>query len=245
MAPSAPAPKTSAWHKLSPGLWTLDSSIPSLPFERRMTVCQLATGELLIHSCIALDEPGYAELESWGTPAFLIVPNAFHTLDTHIYQQRYPKICTLAPEKSQHEVAKKVTLNGSYAELPADPHLQVQTLRGSKAGEAAFVYQSGAETSLIFNDTIFNLPHLPGFKGLLLRWLGSTGGPRVTRLARSLLVSDKAKLAEHLQQLSQMPQLKRIIPGHGAIIDAQASESLSRIAHSLCPALSKKPSTPA
>lgn len=75
-----------------------------------------------------------------------------------------------------------------------------------------------------------NIPHLPGLEGFLLRLIGSTGGPRVTRLARLVSVGDRRALAGHLERLAATPGLVRLVPSHGAIVSVRAGEVLREVA---------------
>ena len=222
-----------AWIALSEGLWTLEAPIPTLPFKRRMTVFRLKDRSLAIHSCIALTEEGFAKLESFGTPSVLIIPNRLHDLDARYYKNRYPDLRVLTPALSMKDVEKVITPTGDYEQFPVDHTTRVETLDGSQGGEGAFVHQADNEISLVFNDTLFNVPPIRGPKGWLMRLLGSTGGPRVTPLARWTLVSDKHRLANHLWHLSQLPGLKRIIPGHGDVIETDAAQTLEAVARKL------------
>lgn len=87
--------------------------------------------------------------------------------------------------------------------------------------------------SLLFGDTVMNLPHLPGLEGLLLRLIGSTGGPRVTRLSGLATVGDRRALAAHLDRLAATPRLVRLVPSHGAIVSDRAGEVLREVAAAL------------
>ena len=128
---------------------------------------------------------------------------------------------------------KTVPIDGNYDPFTPDAVTRVETLEGSKAGEGGFMLETEGEVSLVFNDTLFNVPHIRGPKGWLVRLVGSTGGPRVTRLAQWALVDEKNKLANHLWRLIQLPGLKRLIPGHGDIIETDAADTLARVAHRL------------
>jgi hypothetical protein len=81
------------------------------------------------------------------------------------------------------------------------------------------IVKSAAETTLVFNDAIFNLPHLGGFTGFVFKHItASTGGPRVSRLMRWGVVKDKAAFRAHLLRLAETPALKRVIVSHGAMV---------------------------
>jgi hypothetical protein len=53
---------------------------------REMVLYRLADATLLIHTAIALNEPGMAKLESLGTPKILVVPNRIHRFDAGVYR---------------------------------------------------------------------------------------------------------------------------------------------------------------
>ena len=58
--------------------------MPAGRLPRRMTVVKLAHGGLLIFSAMSLAEDQMTVLESFGTPAFMVVPNDHHRLDAQV-----------------------------------------------------------------------------------------------------------------------------------------------------------------
>ena len=66
--------------KLSPNLWRVEGDIPGAKGSRVMTLARLRDGSLLVHNAIALEEPLMAEVEAFGNPSILVVPNGFHRL---------------------------------------------------------------------------------------------------------------------------------------------------------------------
>src|SRR5262245_29695501 len=80
--------------------------MPAGDLPRRMTVVRLRDRRLVIFSAIALDEDEMDELENFGTPAFLIVPNDHHRLDAKVWKDRYPDIKVLTAEGAREKVAK-------------------------------------------------------------------------------------------------------------------------------------------
>ena len=75
-----------------------------LPFPTRMTVVRLADGSSAIWSAVALNEDAMAQVEAFGPPRFLIVPNAGHRTDVHVFKARYPDITVITPEGSRELV---------------------------------------------------------------------------------------------------------------------------------------------
>ena len=210
-------------------LWTVDGDIrmPGGVIPRKMVLIKLSDGRIAIHSPICLHDAAMATIESWGELAFCLVPNGFHRLDTPAFKQRYPKLKVLCPDVIRTRVAKVAAVYGSYEALPTE--LQWRTL-AMKSGEAAFIWRSGERVTLIFGDALFNVPELPGAFGRIMKFIGSTGGPRVTPMAKVIAVGDRHSLAAQFVQLAATPGLARLIPGHGDNIEADAPAILHAVA---------------
>jgi hypothetical protein len=79
-----------------------------------------------------------------------------------------------------------------------------------------------------------NLPaSLPGFKGFVVKVIGSTGGPKVTNTAKWFIVKDRPAYATHLRRLADTPGLARVIPAHGAMVTEDPAAALRRAADGL------------
>jgi hypothetical protein len=62
--------------------------------------------------------------------------------------------------------------------------------------------------------------------------MGSTGGPKVTRVGRFFLLKDRSAFRAHLERLAT-DDVVRLVPGHGDVVDQDAAAALRRIAASL------------
>lgn len=206
---------------LGPNLWQAEGTMPGNGLGRRMVVARMADGErLVVHNGVCLDEAAMAELEALGEVAFVLVPNGFHRFDAARFQARYPRAKFLCPEGATGRVKKLIEVDGTYADLPKDTQVALQHVRGVKAREGVMVVQSGGERSLVFNDLVMNLPHTSGPMGFILKHITrTTGGPKVSGLAKMLFVANGAEAATHMAELCETT-VSRIVPGHGAIIDA-------------------------
>jgi hypothetical protein len=205
--------------KLEENLWEVESRITIVPMKRRMSVIRLTDGSLVVHSAICLAEEAQAELDRFGPVRFIVVPNAFHRMDAPAYAARYPDAKVLCPDPVRGAVARRVRVDGSLDDLPADPTLSHGALAGSSIQENVLTVRSGGRTTLVFNDTVMNLPPLPGFKGWIYGAIGSTGAPKVTPLMRLVSVRDRAALRANLETLAALPDLYRVLPGHGARVE--------------------------
>jgi len=192
-----------------------------------MTLVRLSDGRVAIHSAIPLDEADMHEIERWGEPAFCIIPNQRHRLDAPAFKQRYSKLKMLCPMAVRRQAERVVRVDGGYELLPSELEWRTLALRGD---EAAFIIRSGERATLLFGDALFNLAHLPGLFGLVLRLIGSTGGARVSPLMKLVVVADRRALAAQFCELATLPGLIRLIPGHGRNVNDQAAAVLRDVA---------------
>lgn len=208
--------------KLEDNLWEVEGSLPGMPLNRRMTLVRLQDGSIVVHNAICLKEEDQQEIERWGTIRYVIVPSGFHRMDAPRYAVRYPGAQVLCPDPAKKAASKVVRVDGNLSAIPKDPGLTVETLDGESIEEAVLIARSGSgRTSLVFNDTLMNLPRYPGFMGFVYKAMGSTGAPKVTPLMKVFAVKDKALLKAHLERLAALPGLVRAIPGHGAVVEGE------------------------
>jgi len=218
-----------AIEKHEPQLWSVRGKLGGGSIRRRMFIASFADGRLAFFNAVPLRDEAMRELEASGTPAFLSIPAGYHTLDVVPFKARYPRLRVLADPGVRERLAKKLSVDGGSEELPRDGQVQVHSLRGTR-GEVAV---SAGGTLCFPGDAVMNLPHFGGVAGLLFRVLGSTGGPRVTAIAKLFVVRDRAALRDHLRELAALPGLARIVPCHGRIIDQAAAETLRAVADAL------------
>jgi hypothetical protein len=218
---------------VSDRLRVVEGSLPGMPLKRTMAAIRLDDGSLVIHSAIALDPSTQKELEAWGRPRILIVPNGWHRLDAPAYKTRYPDLKIYCPVGGVARTKKVVPVDGTYDELPEMPPVRVRYLDGIGRREGYFELTDDAGVTLIFNDAVFNQPHLPGLFGFVYKTIGSTGGPRVTPLIRVWMVKDKPALRAQLLRLADTPRLARVVMAHGTRVDRDAAAYLRQVAATL------------
>ncbi|MFW5739722.1 MAG: hypothetical protein ACOC1F_05090 [Myxococcota bacterium] len=219
--------------KLHDRLWRVEGEIPNMGLRRVMTIARMDDDRLVIHSAIALDDASMKEIEAWGDPSYLVVPNGWHRLDAPAFKERYPSIRVICPRGSRKAVEKVVAVDGSYDDLPSDLHVSLEHAPGTKDGEGVMLVRGEGGTTLVFNDLIFNLPHGRGLAGLVFRVIGSTGGPRVTRVGKWFVVKDRKALRVYLEKLASQQEIERIIMSHGAPITVDPAGVLRSIAETL------------
>lgn len=201
--------------KLAENLWWVRGKIPGMSLKRVMAAVRLDDGTLALHSAIAMEPAAQAELERWGEPAYLIVPNGGHRLDARAYKRRYPRLRVFAPRGSRDRVAEVVPVDGTYEDFPAFESLKLETLKGVAETEGALLVRSADGTSVVLNDCVFNMDRKKDPLGFFFTTvLGSAPGPRVSRLAKLVFVKDKAALRSELERYAQIPDLVRVLVAH-------------------------------
>jgi hypothetical protein len=213
--------------KLSSRVWRVEGDLPNMPLKRVMTIVRRNDGQLVVHNAIALEDAAMKEIEAWGPIAFLLVPNGYHRLDAPAFAARYPGARVLTPPGSRAKVAEVVKDVGLYAEMTPDPAVRLGVLDGVGEAEGYVAVEDESGTTLVLNDAVFNMPHLHGVQGFVLKHLTqSTGGPRVSRVGRFFLVKDKAAFVAQLHRLADTPGLVRVIVSHHETITEHPGEAL-------------------
>lgn len=219
--------------RLAENFWRVRGELARMPIGRVMTLARRSDGTVVIHNAIALEEAMMAEIEAWGRPATILVPNRFHRLDAPAFAARYPDARVLCPAGAREKVANVVRVDGDFADLPADADVSLAHLDGTRDREGVLEVRSADGTSIVVNDVLFNLPPMPGLRGLIFRLDGAVGRLRVARLSRLLLVGDRAAFRAHLERLAARPDLRRIVVSHGNMVIDDPSAALRAAAAEL------------
>lgn len=217
--------------RLAENLWWVRGTLPRISLERVMTLARLGDGRLVIHNGIALDAAAMREIEAWGTPAVLIVPNRFHRQDAAAYKRRYPDLRVLAPHGSRAKIEPMVAVDGGLDDFPPDATVRFEPLHGIGDAEAAMLVRSADGTTLVLTDVMFNMDRKRDVLGFLFTTLlGSAPGPRVSRLAKLLLVKDKQALRRDFERYAELPDLQRLIVAHEKVATGEEARAALRTA---------------
>lgn len=213
---------------------TVEGAIP-MPvgnMTRRMTIVRLRDRRLVIFSAIALNEDEMRTVEKFGTPAFLLVPNAHHRLDSKTWKDRYPDIVVVAPKGAREKIQEVVSVNATQINF-GDPDVALVPVPGTDESEFALEVRRPGGTTLLLNDLVGNIRETSGIGGWLLRLMGFAGDrPQVPTPIKIAIVKDKHALAAQFRRWAEMP-LKRILVSHGRPIERRPSETLQELAAAL------------
>ncbi len=213
--------------KLADNLLWAQGSLPGMSLKRSMVVVRLSDGKLVIHNGIALEPARMAELEAFGTPAYLIVPNGGHRLDAPAYKQRYPALRVFTPKGSRARVEQVVQVDGCIRRFSAQRPAAARNPAWGCRDRGALIVRSSDGTSLVLNDCMFNMDRKKDPLGFLFTTVfGSAPGPRVSRLAKMVFIKDKQALRADFERYAELPNLQRVIVAHEKVAsgaDARAS----------------------
>jgi hypothetical protein len=211
--------------KLSPNLWRVQAMMEGGRTQRQMVLAKLGDGRVIVHNAIALSEPDMKELEAWGEPSVIFVPNGWHRMDAVIWKQRYPKANVVAPTGARKRVEKVLQIDGPTESAPSDAKVRLTPLDGVP-GEGVMEIHTDTGVNLVFCDAVLNMPKL-GFP--MSMFLGPTGKISVPRVVRTVGVKDRGALATHLDKLAATPNLERLMFGHGAPITDEPAAALRSV----------------
>lgn len=221
--------------EVEPRLLTVVGTVkmPLGKFPRRMTVVGLSRKRTLIFSPIALGDRDMKRIEALGTPEFMVVPNGFHRLDSRPWKERYPDIKILCPPGARARVEEAVPVDDT-TDVLRDRAVDFLIVEGTDEAESALIVRRAHGTTLIVNDIIADVRHPEGVGAKIMARLFGYGvkHPQMPREVRHAFIKDEAALAAQLRSWAAMPDLKRLIPSHGEIID-RPKRTLERIADSL------------
>jgi hypothetical protein len=215
--------------KLTANVWRVVGSMPGPPIPRTMVLVRLRDGRILVHSAVALDDAAMKEIEAWGTLAFLFVPGIGHRLDAPAFKARYPSMTVLCPPGAKKNVEEVIPVDRTDIVFD-DPDVTWRVIEGTAGREGAMTVRSAQGTSLVLNDMMMNMPHIPGFGGFIGRAIGFTGPNKLPPITKFMLVKDKAALRADLGRLAETPDLRRVIPSHGDVVTSDPAGALRHVA---------------
>src|SRR5262245_62163010 len=148
--------------------------MPAGRLPRRMTVVKPAHGGLVIFSAMSLADDQMNVLESFGMPAYMIVPNDHHRMDAKSWKERYPSLRVIAPAGAREKVEKLVLVDATFGDF-GDPSVRFVPVPGTSEKEAALEVHNPSGMTLILNDLVGNIRGARGFSGWFLRLMGFAG----------------------------------------------------------------------
>lgn len=207
--------------------------MPAGRLPRRMTVVRLNHGGLVIFSAMSLADDQMQVLESFGTPAYMIVPNDHHRRDAKSWKERYPSLRVIAPAGAREKVEKVVLVDATFGDF-ADRSVRFLPVPGTSEKEAALEVLGADGMTLVLNDLVGNIRGARGFTGWFLRLMGFAGDePHIPLPIRRAMIASRGQVRDQLLTWAALPSLRRILVSHGEPIEDDPRGALRRLAQSI------------
>lgn len=216
---------------LDDGLYTVTGKLemPLGETIRRMTLVRTRDGRLVVWSAISLGETAMQQLEAIGRPAWIVVPSGIHRMDLKPWKSRYPDARVVGPAGAKKKIEELVELDDTELQLDGGA-IRVTPVPGTGAKELSMLVDVAGKKTLVVNDLVFNLPDLGGIRQVLYQLAGfGPGHAHQPALVKHGLVEDDGAMRAQLRTWAELPGLRRLLPGHGDVID-EPQEALRRLA---------------
>jgi hypothetical protein len=226
----------SSLEALADDLWVVRGEFPSAQLPRNMVVYRYGGDSLLLHSVVALDEPGMRQLEALGKPSIMVIPSWDHWAHIVAFKQRYPDIAVICPRASQARIEERLPIEYTCEDYFPRHGIRFHVPPGMDPVEGVLELPlRDGRVALAMNDLIINVPHQRGLWGLVLRLTGSTGRPRVIPIVRRRLKIDRAAIRGYLDALAQRRDVAIITTSHGQALTSEVAATIRAIAEDLHP----------
>lgn len=204
------------------------------PFTTRMTVVQLASGDLFLHSPIAFDAALAQQLQRIGTISHLVSPNRGHYAHIGEWARTFPQAMTWASPRVRERARSQGIDVHFKKDLGTSPppewrdEIDQTIVPGAVLDEVVFFHRESR--TLILADTIMNfeLQKMKQPYRLIARLSGICapfgGMPIDMRLA---FWPKKGEVRSAVEMMLRW-QPERIILSHGRCFDGNGSEILRR-----------------
>jgi hypothetical protein len=214
---------------IGPEIWARDGDWNGTVFGRRLTLCRLADGRLVVHNAFRLREEDYAELASLGKVAYILVPNRFHASEAADFQRRFPEAEIIASPAAKRTLRKTKARVASWLPEGWQPRgeMPVFAISGLR-GLGEFVFLHRASRSLIVTDLVFHMLEVKRATDrsfLRLNDIYGKFGP--SRVFKLLFTRDEAAMLASVVPVLR-EEFDRVVMNHGVILESGGKAALRR-----------------
>ena len=222
--------------QLADNLWVIPQRFKyyGLSVGIRMTIIRLSNNELLMISPIKLTEEITAKVDRLGKVKHLVLPNLFHYLFVHQWQEKYPESITygvsgLKKKRPELTIDKFIDNEQNQSfwtnELDYSPFTGMNTLIPSgisPLGEYVFYHHS--TRTLVLTDTAFYFDEtFSQTTQIIARLIGSYKKLQPSIIEKLVSYKNKQQINDALQKILTW-DFDRVIIAHGNIVETNAKE---------------------
>ncbi len=219
--------------QLSEGVWWVRGTL-GLPLHRNMIVVRLPTGELLLHSVVALDDKGMKALEALGKPTFAIVPHNTHMMDIGFYKARYPDLKVLAPAVHRAAVEARVPVFGTVEEVLPQFGFKLHEVPATRTPEYFYEFPLRSGGRMVMGCDALGAANMVDVSKPMSGLMKLTGPPGnklgVSRIYRLAMAKDLSALKQFARRLADIPDLRILTVSHGDPVTHDPASALREAA---------------
>jgi hypothetical protein len=219
---------------IAEGVWGQETELRmpgGLRLPSRATIVRLASGELLVHSPLAVDDETARAIDALGEVRWVIAPSCFHWMFVRPLVERYPRARVLGAGGLERKLTGKHGV--AFEALPSsgeierlEGELRVERIGGAPSmDEHAFLHLPSR--TLIVTDLLFNVHACSSFLMRLVLRLGSAWEKPAQSKAWRFFVKDRAAAAESATTVLGW-DFERIVVAHGRVIEEDPREQARR-----------------
>lgn len=210
------------------GIWTLRFPLGLLGCQlgRTVTLMQLKSGRMLVHSSAPFEAADVAAIRSLGEPRWLIDATNFHDSFAEEGRKAFPELPYLAPLGFPKARQTGATL---IEPAPAEWAGEVDVLRLGgmpKLNEHVFLHR--ASGTLVVCDLLFHLAHASRWTRFFGRYVMRLRNDVGMSAFFRAMIRDRAAFRASIEELLGW-DFSRIIVGHGHPIDRDARARLIEV----------------
>jgi len=219
----------SALLRLDQGLWIADQPLAfaGLELGARMTVMQLSSGAVVLHSPIRPTPALLDEVRAQGPVAAILAPNRFHHLFAKPWLDAFPDAALhVAPglDRKRPDLRVSGVLSDAPESLWKDDIDQVLLAGIPMTNEVVFFHR--ATKTLVATDLAFHIgPGHGTLTRIAFRLFGAYGRLAPTAFER-LLIRNSAAFRASLERILAWP-FERVIVAHGDVLERGGREALA------------------
>jgi hypothetical protein len=218
--------------QINDSVWIVEGTIRDNPMPRTMTIFKTKEG-LILHSVVVVNDEILKQIQSLGKIFAIIVPNSFHRMDAPAYKEKFPEIKVISPKDSMSKVQKVISVDYSSEEYLPTLGVKAYIPPGLRPFELVYEVESSQGTTMIVTDIFFNMDDIPGFRGIFLKIIGSTGFLGMTFIGRTFILNDKNQFKTWIHSLENRPEIKNLIVAHGNPVTSNLNSLWKSIADRL------------
>ena len=210
---------------IADGVWSIDDSIsPSAGFRMpvRATLLRLASGDLVLHSPLAIDDDLAKQIAALGPVKTIVASNCMHWTFVGAARMRYPDARLLGAPGLEAKLG-----------LPFDPlpesgsvldELRVQRVAGAlKMNEHVFLHEPSR--SLVVSDLVFNVHGGANLPMSIVLWLNGAYRKAAQSRVWRFVVKDRSAAAQSAEAILDW-DFDRVVVAHGDVIEGEARTRL-------------------